>query len=77
MSSGELIRERVLAGLERAKANNVKLGRPRKGFDVARALKLRAEGKSYRIIADAVGSNKATVQRVLSSVSKTLSIESD
>ena len=67
----ELIRERVMAGLDRAKANNVKLGRPRKGFDVSEALKLRNDGKGFGEIAAIIGEAKSTVYRALKAVSKT------
>lgn len=67
----ELIRERVKAGLDRAKANNVKLGRPRKGFDVSEALRLRELGKGFGEIAQILGESKSTVYRGLKSVSKT------
>ena len=67
----EIIRERVIAGLERAKENNVKLGRPRKGFDVSEAIKLRNEGRGFGEIAALIGESKSTVYRALKAVSKT------
>ncbi|EDM26156.1 Resolvase-like protein [Lentisphaera araneosa HTCC2155] len=67
----ELIRERVHAGLERARHNKVKLGRPRRGFDLKKALRLRAEGMGYDEIAKLVGASKSTVYRGLKVVSKT------
>ena len=61
-----LIRERVKAGVARAKAEGRKFGRPRKGFDYRRAVELRGQGHSLRHIAAALGVSHATVQRVLS-----------
>ncbi len=65
-----IIRERVQAGVDRAKAAGIHCGRPRKGFDVAAAIKLRAEGKSLREIAAEVHVNYATVKRYLDGVAK-------
>jgi len=47
----DLIRDRVLAGLKRAKAQGVRLGRPRAAVDVLRARGMLAEGKSLRQVA--------------------------
>jgi DNA invertase Pin-like site-specific DNA recombinase len=66
-----LIRERVIAGLDRAKANNVKLGRPRKGFDVSEDLKLRNDGKGYKQISDILNIPRTTLFRVLQDIPKT------
>jgi DNA invertase Pin-like site-specific DNA recombinase len=47
----EIIRERVLAGLERARKEGKKLGRPKlSGTIREKVVKLRKEGKSYREI---------------------------
>ena len=51
----EIIRERVVAGLRRAKANGARLGRPRAYFDFDIARKMRREGNSYRTIAERFG----------------------
>ncbi len=63
-----MIRERVKSGLDRAKANGKKLGRPKivndKMMDAIRAC--RAEGMSLRKIATEAGCSLGTVQRVLS-----------
>ncbi|WP_040620062.1 recombinase family protein [Rhodovulum sp. PH10] len=64
-----MIRERVMAGLARAKAQGTKLGRKRiedtdaKKVDAIRAL--RAEGKGIRAIAGKLGVGVGTVMRVL------------
>jgi len=60
-----LIRDRVKAGIDRAKRNGVKLGRPRKGFDYKRALQLRDEGWSFRRIAKEMSVSSATVFKAI------------
>jgi DNA invertase Pin-like site-specific DNA recombinase len=57
----ELIKERTLSGLHAAKASGKKLGRRRKVFDRAEALKLRANGQSWRTISKALGIPVSTV----------------
>jgi putative DNA-invertase from lambdoid prophage Rac len=47
----ELIRERVTAGVRAAKARGRQLGRPKRIFRRDEAIRLRAEGKSWRTIA--------------------------
>lgn len=73
----EVIRERVLAGLERAKREGKKLGRPRVAIDVARARELLAHhsprgyywqpyrGKSIRDVARELGYAESTLRRAL------------
>ena len=61
-----LIRERVNAGIRRAKSENVRFGRPRCGFDYTHAIRLRNQGRSIREIAKALGVSRSTVQRTLS-----------
>jgi DNA invertase Pin-like site-specific DNA recombinase len=63
----EKIRERTLAGLERARKAGRVGGRPRAEDDyklVAAFTKLKAEGKSIRVIASALGIAPATVQKL-------------
>jgi DNA invertase Pin-like site-specific DNA recombinase len=51
----DLIRERVIAGLARVRAQGRRLGRPRRHHvDVARAEQMRSEGRSLRAIARAL-----------------------
>ena len=60
-----LIRQRVHAGLERARERGVRLGRPRKGFDVNAALRLKREGSSWSQLAGALKVSSATLRRTL------------
>jgi DNA invertase Pin-like site-specific DNA recombinase len=63
----EMIRERVGAGLERARRQGKTLGRPKKvNDDILNAVqKARGEGKGIRTIAKEVGIGIGTVQRIL------------
>jgi DNA invertase Pin-like site-specific DNA recombinase len=65
----ELIRERVKAGLDRARASGTRsgrpIGRPRRQFDVERARAMRAEGRSWRAIAQALKVPRRTVERLV------------
>ena len=65
---GDLIRERVIAGIENARRKGIALGRPCKldPEKVERAGQLRARGMSLRQIARAVGASPSTVHRALS-----------
>ncbi len=63
-----MIRERVNAGLLRAKSQGKRLGRPRVPPETEQAIRdARAEGKGILKIAREVGVGTATVQRVLHS----------
>ena len=66
----EMIRERTLAGLERAKSQGKTLGRKKVTNDTmtARILELRTAKKSIRQIASEVGVSTATVHRELKKV---------
>ena len=66
----ETIIERVKSGLERAKADGVKLGRPRVGFDVAAALDMKRDGKSWSELAKALGASVATIRRTVTPLLK-------
>ena len=59
------ISERVKAGLDRARANGKKLGRPRRVVDRGKIAKLSAAGVSLRRIAGEVGVSPMTVSRAL------------
>ena len=66
----EIIRERVVCGLERAKANGVQLGRPRAGFDVNEALRLKRDGLSWSQLAKQMPVSSATLRRTLTPLLK-------
>jgi len=59
-----LIRERVMMGLERARRQGKKLGRPRRLLDRQRVDALRAYGLSLRQIAITLNLSKDTVARI-------------
>ena len=63
----EMIRERTLAGLERAKSQGKTLGRKKITNDkmTSKIIKLRNERKSIRQIASEVGVSRGTVNNVL------------
>ena len=57
----DLIRDRVLAGLKRARSQGVRLGRPPVVVDRVRAERLLAAGQSLRTVARALGVSHTTV----------------
>ena len=60
-----MIRSRVRAGLDRAKARGVRLGRPKTGAKVEAAIRARlAAGEGVKKVAKAVGVGNGTVSRV-------------
>ena len=59
----DIIAERVKAGLRRARENGKKLGRPRVAADADKIAALRAQGRSWREIAEELGIGKGTAQR--------------
>jgi DNA invertase Pin-like site-specific DNA recombinase len=65
------IRERVMAGLARARARGRKLGRPKTYVNARRVAELRAQGKSWRQIARQMACSSKTCMRALESRSKT------
>ncbi len=60
-----LIRERVQAGINRAKANGVKLGRPRVDMDVRPAIALFEQGHGLKSVAKMLAVDRATLRRRL------------
>jgi DNA invertase Pin-like site-specific DNA recombinase len=62
------IRERVIAGMERAKARGAAIGRPsikrQHDKDAKRIRELREDGQTYQDIADELGRSKSTVVRI-------------
>ncbi len=64
-----LIRERVIMGINRAKASGKRLGRPSGSrADIEEIFKLRGRGLSLRGIASQTGVSKSTVSRLLKAV---------
>ncbi len=63
-----LIRERVVAGLQARKKRGKALGRPRVAIDVQRAVRLRNEGKSWRRVARAIGVDQTTLRRAVKAI---------
>ncbi|HME27849.1 MAG TPA: recombinase family protein [Acetobacteraceae bacterium] len=60
-----MIRSRVMAGLDRAKARGVRLGRPRTGAKVEAAMRARlAVGEGVKKVAKAIGVGNGTVSRI-------------
>ncbi len=61
-----MIRDRIMSGLERARAKGTKLGRPRVSPAVEKRVRVaRAEGKGIRKIAAEVGVGVGTVKRIV------------
>jgi hypothetical protein len=73
----ELIRERVTAGVRAAKACGTQVGRPKRIFRRDEAVRLRADGKSWRAIADDLGVPVATVTDACKSQSGPIHANSD
>jgi DNA invertase Pin-like site-specific DNA recombinase len=59
--------ERCKAGQDAARRRGAKIGRPRVRVDLLRALAMRREGKSLRVISARLGIGAATLQRALAS----------
>jgi len=57
--------ERTKVGLDRARRQGVKLGRPQKHVDIVLARELRAAGKTLRQVAGELGVGPATLHRAL------------
>ncbi len=60
-----LIRERVLAGIRRAKENGIRLGRPPLEVDIGKMKELALYGNSIREIAKQMGISKSLVHKTL------------
>jgi DNA invertase Pin-like site-specific DNA recombinase len=65
-----LIAERVRAGLRNARAKGKRLGRPRIRVDASQMARLRAEGRTVREIADALGVSRSLVHKTLANHSQ-------
>ena len=60
-----LIRDRVMMGLNRAKAQGKKLGRPAVSFDLEEAAQLRADGRTYQEVAKRFGVSRTVISESL------------
>jgi DNA invertase Pin-like site-specific DNA recombinase len=60
-----LIAERVRAGLRNARSKGKRLGRPPVGLDASHVVQLRAQGRTIREIADALGVSRSLVHKTL------------
>src|SRR2546427_7258706 len=60
----EVIRERVKAGMKNASAKGIRIGRPRANVDAAQIARLRAQGLSWKKIANQMGLGVGTLYRV-------------
>lgn len=60
------IRERIMAGLERAKGQGKRLGRPRKVIDLDKLQALRQQGRTIREMAQHLGVPRTTLSDYLS-----------
>ncbi len=65
-----VIRERIMDGLERAKAEGKQLGRPKKIFDREKVMRLHKRGWSIRRIAKKLKVGKTSVDRALKTMSQ-------
>ena len=59
----EMIRERVVAGLRKAKASGKRIGRPRAVLNRFRIERLRAKGMSWEEVAKRMGVSRSTIHR--------------
>ena len=59
----ELIRERVKAGMRNTRAKGTRIGRPPANVDSARIAQLRAQGLSWKKIAQQMGLGVGTLYR--------------
>lgn len=62
----ELIRQRVLNGVQKARERGKRLGRPRTTVDLASILAMKHDGQSVRTIAAKLNVGKSTVAKLLS-----------
>jgi DNA invertase Pin-like site-specific DNA recombinase len=68
----DIIRDRVAAGLQRAKARGKKLGRPSVAVDIATIRRLRSDGHSLGAIARQLRCSRATLRRRLREADSTV-----
>ena len=60
-----VIRERIVAGIERRRRQGKPIGRPEREVDVERALQLLSEGRSQRSVAMALRVPRSTLRRAI------------
>lgn len=65
-----MIRERVIAGVQRAQAAGKHCGRPRRDLDLRPALALLKEGRSLKQTAEILGVSRTTLRRRLQEAGK-------
>lgn len=73
----DIIRERVKAGLEQAKARGIRLGRPRIPVAAGELVALRAQGLAVGEIARRLRCSRSTVRRYLSSALDQAGVDQD
>lgn len=61
----ELIRERVIHGVRKARERGASLGRPRVFFDLIKAKHLHSQGLTFTAIGKALGCSRETIRRAL------------
>ena len=66
----DCIRERVMAGMRNARARGKRIGRPRKVVDAFRINELRAQGASWREIAEKLKVGATTARRAVVGLAK-------
>lgn len=66
----DLIKERVRAGMRRAREEGVRVGRPRTAIDIRRALELRRAGLGFKQVARQIGVPRSTLFRTLQAIPK-------
>jgi DNA invertase Pin-like site-specific DNA recombinase len=64
-----LIRDRIMAGLRRARAEGRRLGRQPIALDLAKVRRLKQEGRSVRQIAAEMGTGRTTVWKAIKALS--------
>jgi len=67
----ELCSERIKCSMARCRAEGIKLGRPRIGFDLKKAIELRQDGLGYKQIAKQMNIARTTLYRSLRAIPKT------
>jgi DNA invertase Pin-like site-specific DNA recombinase len=61
----ELIRQRVLHGVKKARERGKTLGRPRVTFDLVKAVELHSQGMTFAAIGKSMGVSRETIRKAL------------